>query len=134
VIRINPGYAQAYTDRGVIHYLEGRYDQAIADYDQALRLSPGHAPTYYNRASAYRAKGQVPDAIADYRKVLALDPSMMQAKAKLQDLGVSQPRRPVQLLLLTRKITGSVKLNPSSATSGGGAGTGSDRFSMSSAA
>jgi tetratricopeptide (TPR) repeat protein len=56
-----------------------------------LRLSPGHAPTYYNRASAYRAKGQTTDAIADYRKVLALDPSMTQAKAKLQDLGVSQP-------------------------------------------
>src|SRR3954454_15832383 len=40
----------------------------------------------------------------------------------------------LQLLPLTRKITGRVKLSPSSAISGGGAGTGSERLTMASAA
>src|SRR3954468_6772128 len=39
-----------------------------------------------------------------------------------------------QPLFLTRKITGSVKFKPSSATIGGGAGTGSARWTMASAA
>src|SRR5229473_1511409 len=43
-------------------------------------------------------------------------------------------REGLQLLLLTRKITGSVKFNPSSATSGGGCGTGSDLRTIASAA
>src|SRR6202030_918042 len=40
----------------------------------------------------------------------------------------------LQLRPLTRKITGKVKLNPSSATSGGGGGTGSDLRTIASAA
>src|SRR5882724_5713052 len=40
----------------------------------------------------------------------------------------------LQLRDLTRKTTGRVNLNPSSATSGGGAGTGSERLTMARAA
>ena len=47
----------------------------------------------------------------------------------------TRQRLPLFLLFsLTRKITGRVKLKPSSATSGGGCGTGSARFSIASAA
>ena len=42
--------------------------------------------------------------------------------------------RIVQLFPLILKITGKVKFNPSSATSGGGCGTGSERLIMASAA
>src|SRR5712671_1900605 len=39
-----------------------------------------------------------------------------------------------QLLVLTRKITGKVKVRPSSAITGGGIGTGSERRTIASAA
>jgi tetratricopeptide (TPR) repeat protein len=51
---------------------------------------PQDARTYYNRASAYRKQGKVDQAIADYPKALELSPDMVQAKEKLQELGVIQ--------------------------------------------
>src|SRR5262249_28231960 len=90
-IRLNPSFAQAYTDRGVIYYRLDRYDEAIADYEKSLDLRPQHAPTYFNRAGAYRQKGDTVQAIADYSKALELDPALVQAKTKLQELGVVVP-------------------------------------------
>jgi len=78
-------------DRGIIRYLKGQFDEAIADYDEALRLRPQHAESYFNRASAYRYKGQNKQAIADYEKALDLNPNLEIVKRKLLELGVRRP-------------------------------------------
>jgi Tetratricopeptide repeat len=46
----------AYNLRGLRYFAEGRYDDAIKDYDEALRLSPGYRNAKDNRAAALRAK------------------------------------------------------------------------------
>jgi hypothetical protein len=46
----------AYNLRGLRYFAEGRYDEAIKDYDEALRLSPGYRNAKENRAAALRAK------------------------------------------------------------------------------
>ena len=80
-------------DRGVVRYLMDQVDEAIADYNESLRLRPQDPRTYYNRASAYRKKGQIDQAIADYRSALDLDPTLVQAEAKLKEIGVDVPHR-----------------------------------------
>ena len=75
-------------DRGVVRYLMNQFDDAIADYNEAIRLRPQHALTYFNRGSAYRKKGQNEQAIADYQKALELSPDLAIVKTKLQELGV----------------------------------------------
>ena len=42
------------------------YDQAIANYDEAIRLKPGFGEAYNNRGLAYQAQGNYDQAIADF--------------------------------------------------------------------
>jgi tetratricopeptide (TPR) repeat protein len=72
--------------RGVTHYLAGRNDHAIADFNEALRLNPSHASSYFNRGNAMRAKGMIREAIADYLKVLEINPALTLANQALQQL------------------------------------------------
>src|SRR3954470_10921217 len=67
--------ATDYDNRGVAYANKGLYDQAIADYGQAISLSPRSFPTaYFNRASAYSNQGLDDQAIADYSKAISLEP------------------------------------------------------------
>ncbi len=55
------------------------YEQAIADYDQALALNPEYAEAYNNRGNAYADLGDYEQAIADYDQALALNPEYAEA-------------------------------------------------------
>jgi tetratricopeptide (TPR) repeat protein len=48
--------AVAYISRGDAYNTQGNYDQAIADYSEAIRLDPKSENAYFHRGSAYRAK------------------------------------------------------------------------------
>ena len=52
----------------------GRYDKAIADYDEAIRLNPNDASAYYERGQAWHSKDDLDKAIADYDEAIRLDP------------------------------------------------------------
>ena len=53
---------------------KGEYDNAIADYNEALRLDPEHAIAYHNRGLAWSQKAKYDNAIADYDNAIRLDP------------------------------------------------------------
>jgi tetratricopeptide (TPR) repeat protein len=65
--------------RGRAYQQKGEYDQAIADFDQAITLKPDDAGTYSSRGDAYRKKGEYDRAIADYDQALALEPDYAEA-------------------------------------------------------
>lgn len=76
-IRRNPKNAAAYIYRGIAYYNGGKYDAALADYDEAIKLAPG-LESYYDRALCYEQMGQTNKAIADYTKSMEYDPEFMQ--------------------------------------------------------
>jgi tetratricopeptide (TPR) repeat protein len=51
------------------------YNQAIADYTQAVRLDPNNAATYRQRGVTYGDIGDYDRAIADYNQAIRLDPN-----------------------------------------------------------
>lgn len=53
---------------------QGRYEEAIAEFDEAIRLDPTLAPAYSNRGGAYSNLGQYQRAIEDYDEAIRLDP------------------------------------------------------------
>ena len=71
-IRINPNYADAYYNRGVVYSDRGEDDRAIFDYNEAIRINPNHADAYYNRGDYYRQRGNLERAIHDFRKAADL--------------------------------------------------------------
>jgi predicted negative regulator of RcsB-dependent stress response len=65
---------QTLTASGKAYYDQEDYDQAIADYTEAIRMHPGYAPAYVGRGNAYSKKGDYDRAIADYTQEIGLDP------------------------------------------------------------
>jgi tetratricopeptide (TPR) repeat protein len=64
--------AIAFNNRGVAHRLNGEYDKALQDYEQAIRLNPGSPSYYNNRGIIYRIKHDYDRAIADYDEAIWL--------------------------------------------------------------
>jgi tetratricopeptide (TPR) repeat protein len=56
VIRIRPTFPEAYFNRGLIYYAQGRYDHAIEDFSAAIDLQPRNKGAYLSRANAYYEK------------------------------------------------------------------------------
>lgn len=60
--------ALAFNNRGSAYYLQGRYDQAIADYTSAIALKFDFPDLFYNRGIAYYVIGQYDKAIDDFNR------------------------------------------------------------------
>ena len=52
----------------------GEYEQALADYTQALELDPEYAMAYNNRGLTYGKIGKYEQALADFNRALELEP------------------------------------------------------------
>ena len=69
---MQPDFASFYYSRGHARVELGQYEEAIADYDQAVRLQPDQAHFYINRSKANTELGQHQEAIADLEAALEL--------------------------------------------------------------
>jgi tetratricopeptide (TPR) repeat protein len=58
---------------------EGRYDEGMAQLEEALRLSPGFADAHANLGNAYFQKGRIEDALAQYKAALKINPDFANA-------------------------------------------------------
>ena len=57
-IDINPSYAKAYNNRGMVWYERGNLDQALADYSKALEINANNANVYINIGLIWHDKGR----------------------------------------------------------------------------
>ena len=71
--------AAAHYNRGNAHAVEGRHDEAVADYGTALGLRPKFVFALINRGISLRAKGLYDRAIADFEAALVLAPDSARA-------------------------------------------------------
>jgi len=51
------------------------YEQAIADYTQAIRLDPDNTKSYFERGNVYDRQGDYEKAIADFSQAIKLNPN-----------------------------------------------------------
>jgi tetratricopeptide (TPR) repeat protein len=69
--------------RGVDHFGEGRMDEAIAEYLQALELDPALVDALHGLTRAYLQKGDYQQAIHYARRIEAADPDDILAHTNL---------------------------------------------------
>jgi tetratricopeptide (TPR) repeat protein len=75
-IEINPKFAEAYNERGVVYDDKDQFDLAISDYTKAIEINPKFAVAYNNRGGVYDGIGQYDQAISDYTKAIEINPKL----------------------------------------------------------
>jgi protein O-mannosyl-transferase len=74
VRQLEPRFADAYINMGIIHAKQGNQAEAINLFRTALSLKPGSKYVHYNIAVALQTQGKLDEAMTHYYEVLRLDP------------------------------------------------------------
>jgi tetratricopeptide (TPR) repeat protein len=74
--------AEAYAIRGAIHDALQQYDEALADFDEAIRRDPKEPRVYSDRALTRFAKNNYDGAVADLTEAIRLDPQFATAHVR----------------------------------------------------
>ena len=75
-IDLNPEdpHPSAYLNRGNTYCKLERYEEALADYSEAIRLNPEGPSAYVNRGNTYDDLERYEEALADYSEAIRLNP------------------------------------------------------------
>ena len=80
----DPTLWQAANGLGLIHDIEGNWDEAEAAYKQALRIKTDSATAYNNLGYSYLLQGRIDDATEMFSTSLALDPEPVITRSNLR--------------------------------------------------
>jgi len=73
----------AHNDLGNAFLQQGRTEEAIAQFQEALVIDPDNANFQYNLGNAFRRQGNVSEAVVQFQKALALNPQLAEAHYNL---------------------------------------------------
>ena len=71
--------ADEMVNRGIRCKFEGKNEEALEHFNQAIQLDPINAKAFSNRASIYLAQAKLDMALADLRQAVAIDPDLSEA-------------------------------------------------------
>jgi tetratricopeptide (TPR) repeat protein len=83
VVALDPGYAAAWNNLGLLLHRLGKYAEARGSYEAALKQDPGCAEAAYNLGSLDEDCGDVDAAVAEYRRAIGLSPDYADAHFNL---------------------------------------------------
>jgi tetratricopeptide (TPR) repeat protein len=82
-VDVNTNSAEAHRQLGEIYFLEGRNDEALAEFSVAVWLDPKDARAHAAAGQVYARLPKYPDAIAAFQRALSLDSSLREARYAL---------------------------------------------------
>jgi tetratricopeptide (TPR) repeat protein len=85
-LRLNPKFAQAYLELGLIAMAEGKTEQSVAALEKAVRLEPGLAAAHYRLGLAYKRMGDVGRAQEETSRFRAIKENERQRGRVLESL------------------------------------------------
>ena len=88
----NPGSAQVHAKMGLALAGQGRREEALASYDQAVVLEPERAVTHLGRAQVLAGMGRSEEALAAYDRTIGIDPGLAEAHLRRGELLASMGR------------------------------------------
>jgi len=75
----DPLDAQKYYSEGFTLYNQGKYLEALENFDKASEIDPNFADAWYNKGVTLSTLGRYPEAIESYDRVIAIDPNHVKA-------------------------------------------------------
>ncbi len=86
-LELYPEYAEAYVALGDAMSAQGKQDEAIAAYQQALAIEPDDPRIHFGLGKIYyNEKGLYHEAVAEYQKAITIDPRHLEAYLNLGEL------------------------------------------------
>ncbi|HUI08239.1 MAG TPA: tetratricopeptide repeat protein [Verrucomicrobiae bacterium] len=79
----NPQCWLAHNNLGNVYWREGKINDALGHYEQALRLNPDYAEAHNNLGNVFWREGKISDAIEHYEQALRLNPDSPEAHYNL---------------------------------------------------
>ena len=107
-ITLNPNYAEAYNNRGIVKYELKLYAEAISNYTMAIKLRANFVDALNNRGNAYAALGQFQNAAQDLQAAIKLNDNNAAAHNNLGSVYYSMRNFDAAIVEYTRAI----QLNP----------------------
>jgi tetratricopeptide (TPR) repeat protein len=78
-VKKSPNKARVHVAFGLALFKEGKIDDAINHYKQAIRIAPDYSLPFNNLGNAYVKSGQYQQAIEDYNEAIRLNPDYAEA-------------------------------------------------------
>ena len=69
----DPKSAEDYSNRGVNYAKEGKYSEAMADFNKAIEMAPKDSKVYTNRGLLYNLQGKYNQALTDLSKAIEIN-------------------------------------------------------------
>ena len=85
-VDVNPNYAEAHNNMGIVHARQGNLAEALGHYRNAIGIRPDYADAYYNMANILRQQGKDREAIRHYRDAVRINPGHVNARNTLAAL------------------------------------------------
>ena len=85
-IELDPGFAEAYNQRAIVHYLREGYEQSVADCREAVARMPCHFGAWAGMGHGCAHLGRHKEAIRGYAKALAINPRLEGIRQAIESL------------------------------------------------
>ncbi len=76
---LDPKDAKTYIDRGLAYAKQHHYQEALADFTQAIEFDTSNVQAYSHRGNVYANLQRYDEAVRDFTEVIRLDPTNAQA-------------------------------------------------------
>lgn len=87
-----PPDSAAYVGRGSFFLDQGKFDEALQDFDRAIELAGNSSEAYFHRGLAFYHHGQIAKCISDYERSIELNPTEFQARNNLAWILATSPK------------------------------------------
>jgi Tfp pilus assembly protein PilF len=93
----DPAHIEARYYFGLLRFQQGRYEEALLNFDRVLAKDPGHCDALYNRATTLAYMGRTAEALPNFERLLAFEPGHFEA---LYNRGIAlwRLKRPAEAL------------------------------------
>ena len=91
-MELNPRVAEAHNGLAKVFLREGRFDEAIEQYRQALRIQPGYAEARDKLGKALASCGRLDEAVEEYQRAVEIRPEFVEARNDLNAASLARSR------------------------------------------
>ena len=89
-LKLNPEYAGAYYNLGLVQFELGQFEASVKSYDQANTFQPNDPWTLINRGFAKQGLGNTPSAKEDFKTAIELDENLSESYIGLSNISLGE--------------------------------------------